>query len=119
SKLEYGHSTESALLVESVARRVLLLILQQQDIRIGVTRAQQPVGEEIHAPYQDIARERRVGVAHAGKYQHLEALVGVDERAGQLHGIRQIDVVIHVAGGQHEMAAQVSRQRFVLLYRVD
>ena len=92
------------LLLEFLAGSGLALILKFEDVGAGVVGAEEPAGEEIAAGHVDVADDGHIGVAHTRVDLNFEALVGEDEGVSDAHGVDHADVVVHVAGRQHEMA---------------
>ena len=80
------------------------MVLEFEDVGARVVGAEEPVGEEIAAGHVYVADDGHVGMAHAGIDLDFEAFVGFDEGVGDTHGVDHADVVVHVAGGEHEVA---------------
>ena len=68
------------------------------------------LGEEIPHPIREIRLGDSEAVAGAGDDEQLETLVGFDERIGQPHRVRGVDVVIDLAVHQQQVALQVPGQ---------
>ena len=77
------------------------------------------MGEEIAASHVDVADDGHIGVPDAGIDLEFEALVGLDERVDQMHGINHAYVFVHVAGGEHEVALQIFGEVGVFVDFVD
>ena len=77
--------------------------------------AQQPAAEIIGADPEEIIRIGPVAVALARQDELIEALVGLDQRVRQPHGVGHVDVVVHVAGGEQQVALQVLRELGILV----
>ena len=74
-----------------------------------------PVSEEprsqrakkIAASHVHVAGDGHIRMTHSRIDLDFETLIGFDERVGDTHGVDHADVVVHVAGGEHEMAFQI------------
>src|SRR5215470_17331288 len=107
------------LLFEFLARRCLLCSLQLNDVRPCIRAPQQPFAEEVAPRHNYITVDGHIAMPHAGEHQHLKALICFDERVCQPHRINHAHVIVHISGGQHQVALQVFRDFRVLVNLVE
>ena len=92
-------SPESVPACRFVRRRLL-------DLEIFRRRDVQKILDEIVPAAADEIKVSPFAVVHVGHQEHVEILVGFDQGVNQPHRFNGVDVVVHVAVNQQEMALQ-------------
>src|SRR5438128_10270136 len=89
-----GPTSATAMHIRTMNRSPLWPAPLVVDVRPRWPLAQQVIGEELPRPLREVRLIIGERVALAGQDQHVEPLVGLDERIDQPHGVRRVHVVV-------------------------